>query len=227
MLKKRAFSDMMKEIEAFWGIEDYFLPQADSTDGSSSSGAKEDDKEARLSALYRSALECRACDLYKTRTNLVFGEGNPYAELVFVGEAPGRDEDLQGRPFVGRAGEVLTRLINKMGFDRSDVYIANVLKCRPPNNRNPLPSEIFACRHFVLEQLEIIRPKVICTLGKFSTSLLLGRNVGIKSVRGQVFDWRGMKVVPTFHPAYLLRNPKDKVLVWQDAQLILNLLGKK
>ncbi len=226
MNERMSFVDMMVEIEGFWGIEDYFCLQ----DQSKKIGVfadRQNEKEKRLNQLYQEALLCRSCPLWQTRTNLVFGEGNVDADLMFIGEAPGRDEDLQGKPFVGRAGELLTRLINKMGFSREEIYIGNVLKCRPPNNRNPLPSEIFACKRFILSQIEIIQPKVICTLGKFSTALLLGRKEGITSLRGKVYDYKGIKVVPTFHPAYLLRNPKDKVLVWQDAQLILKLLGRK
>ncbi len=233
MKERMSFVDMIVEMEGFWGIDDYFVGNARVSDKRDfdtekpiSSGG-ESEKERRLNELYQEALSCRSCNLYRTRTNLVFGEGNPDADLMFVGEAPGRDEDLQGRPFVGRAGELLTRLIEKMGLSRSEVYIGNVLKCRPPNNRNPLPSEIFACKRFILAQIDIIQPKVICTLGKFSTSLLLGRKEGISSLRGKVYDYKGIKVVPTFHPAYLLRNPKDKVLVWQDAQTILKLLGRR
>ncbi len=230
MKEQMNFVDMMIEIETFWGIEDYFVCEKDS--GKLFSNEKEihkgqESKRTKLERLYKEAIACRACSLWQTRTHLVFGEGNPDAELMFIGEAPGRDEDLQGRPFVGRAGELLTRLIRKMGFSREEIYIGNVLKCRPPNNRNPLPSEIFACRRFIYAQIDIIQPKVICTLGKFSTSLLLGRKEGITSLRGKVYEYNGIKVVPTFHPAYLLRNPKDKVLVWQDAQLILKLLGRK
>ena len=230
MKEQMNFVDMMIEIETFWGIEDYFVCEKDS--GKLFSNEKEihkgqESKRTKLERLYKEAIACRACSLWQTRTHLVFGEGNPDAELMFIGEAPGRDEDLQGRPFVGRAGELLTRLIKKMGFSREEIYIGNVLKCRPPNNRNPLPSEIFACRRFIYAQIDIIQPKVICTLGKFSTSLLLGRKEGITSLRGKVYEYNGIKVVPTFHPAYLLRNPKDKVLVWQDAQLILKLLGRK
>ncbi len=230
MKEQMSFVDMMVEIETFWGIEDYFICVEESEGMSSNKGdvgQDQDDKRSKLERLYREAVACRACSLWQTRTHLVFGEGDPDAELMFIGEAPGRDEDLQGRPFVGRAGELLTRLIRKMGFSRKEIYIGNVLKCRPPNNRNPLPSEIFACKRFIYAQIEIIQPKVICTLGKFSTSLLLGRKGGISSLRGKVYDYNGIKVVPTFHPAYLLRNPKDKVLVWQDAQLILKLLGKR
>ncbi len=213
------FVKFMAEVEGFWGIEDYFVEAQGKTLGG--------DKSARLNLLMQDALSCQACSLYKTRNRLVFGEGSADADLMFIGEAPGADEDRQGRPFVGRAGQLLTRLIDKMGFDRADVYIANVLKCRPPGNRNPLPSEIFACRHFLLEQIDIIRPRVICTLGKFATELLLERKIGIKSARGRVFDFKGIKVVPTFHPAYLLRNPRDKILVWEDAKTILRILGKE
>ncbi len=223
MRYREKFKDILIELEAFWGIEDIFCNKNLKRVDKEING---DDRSILLRRLYEIAVNCKECALHRSRRNLVFGEGSPYAELMFVGEAPGRDEDLQGRPFVGKAGQLLTRLINKMGFDRTEVYIANVLKCRPPQNRNPLPSEILACKHFLFKQIEIIQPKVICTLGKFSTSLLVNSNAGISALRGKVFDFNGIKVVPTFHPAYLLRNPKDKILVWQDALKILKLLGR-
>ncbi|MCG2677689.1 uracil-DNA glycosylase, partial [bacterium] len=145
---------------------------------------------------------------------------------VFVGEAPGREEDIQGLPFVGRAGELLTKIIEAMGLKRKDVYISNVLKCRPPQNRNPLPSEVAACQDYLRQQLEIISPRVICCLGKFSCLLLLNQDAPISRLRGQFQDFRGIKVMPTFHPAYLLRNPAAKRLVWEDMQKIMTELRR-
>ena len=171
-------------------------------------------------------LSCKKCQLHKSRTNLVFGSGNPKADLVFIGEAPGYEEDLQGLPFVGRAGVLLTKIIEAMGFGRKDVYIANILKCRPPENRNPLPTEILACEEHIVHQLDIIKPRVICTLGKFATQTLLRTQESITKLRGNFYGYRGIKVMPTFHPAYLLRNPQDKKLVWQDVKKIMAELRK-
>ncbi|MFH1702552.1 MAG: uracil-DNA glycosylase [Nitrospirota bacterium] len=182
-------------------------------------------KEAALKALSKDIGDCKRCRLSKERTNIVFGEGNPDARLMFVGEAPGREEDSQGRPFVGDAGMLLTRLIEKMGFKRGDVYIANIIKCRPPMNRNPEKDEIESCRGFVEKQIEIIKPEVLISLGRISSQALIG-NTGLKmtSIRGNFFDYKGILLMPTFHPAYLLRNPKDKWLTWDDAQKVLEKL---
>jgi DNA polymerase len=168
--------------------------------------------------------DCRRCPLADTRRNIVFGEGNPDAELVFVGEAPGGDEDLQGRPFVGRAGQLLTKIITAMGLKREDVYICNILKCRPPGNRNPLPEEIAACEPFLLRQLEAINPKAICALGSFAARTLLQKDVPITALRGHFHDYQGIPLMPTYHPAYLLRNPEAKKPVWEDVQKIMELL---
>jgi len=183
------------------------------------------DKETALKALSKDIGDCKRCRLSKERTNIVFGEGNPDARLMFIGEAPGREEDSQGRPFVGDAGMLLTRLIEKMGFKRGDVYIANIIKCRPPMNRNPEKDEIESCRGFVEKQIEIIKPEVIISLGRISSQTLIG-NTGLKmtSIRGNFFDYKGIVLMPTFHPAYLLRNPKDKWLTWNDAQKVLEKL---
>src|SRR5579863_770381 len=166
--------------------------------------------------------DCRRCKLHSTRKNIVFGTGNPQAELVFVGEAPGEEEDLQGKPFVGRAGQLLTKIINAMGFSRDDVYIANIIKCRPPKNRNPEPDEISTCEPFLNRQLSSIRPKVICALGTFAAQTLLGTSQKITQLRGEFHTYRGVKVMPTFHPAYLLRNPREKRQVWEDMQKIMD-----
>ena len=151
------------------------------------------------------ALVCTKCRLAGGRTQVVFGVGNPHADLMFIGEAPGFHEDKQGEPFVGAAGQLLTKLLGDIGLQREDVYIANTLKCRPPGNRDPMPDEIDACKPWLKEQIDLIDPRVIATLGNFSTQLLLGRKVGITKVRGQRFDWRGRVLIPVLHPAAILR----------------------
>ncbi len=170
--------------------------------------------------------ECGRCQLGKTRTNLVFGVGNPRARLVFVGEAPGRDEDLKGEPFVGEAGQLLTKIIQAMGFAREEVYICNVLKCRPPNNRNPLPSEIEQCHPFMLRQVKAIGPEAIVALGTFAAQTLLQTKEPISRLRGRFHDYHGIPLMPTFHPAFLLRNASMKREVWEDMQQVMRLLGK-
>ena len=170
--------------------------------------------------------DCRRCDLHGGRKNIVFGEGNPHAELVFVGEAPGADEDDQGRPFVGRAGKLLTKIIEAMKLGRQDVYICNILKCRPPGNRNPAPGEIAACEPFLVKQLEAIRPKVICALGTFAAQTLLKSDVDISLRRGRFHRYHNIPLMPTYHPAYLLRNPSQKRQVWEDVQKIMKLLAE-
>ena len=165
--------------------------------------------------------DCRRCDLYQGRKNIIFGEGNHKAQLVFVGEAPGQQEDIQGKPFVGRAGQLLTRIIDAMGLTRKDVYICNILKCRPPGNRNPKPDEIRICEPFLIKQIEIIQPKVICALGTFAAKTLLKTDVPISKLRGEFHLYRGIKLMPTYHPAYLLRNPGAKKKVWEDVQMIM------
>jgi DNA polymerase len=166
--------------------------------------------------------DCQRCKLCSGRTNLVFGVGNPHAALMFVGEGPGRDEDLQGEPFVGRAGQLLTDIITKgMGLKREDVYIANVVKCRPPENRNPEPDEVAACEPFLKKQIDLIRPKIIVGLGKFAVQTLLQSKMPITKLRGNWHSYHGIKLMPTFHPAYLLRNPADKKLVWEDIKKVI------
>ena len=183
--------------------------------------------EARTLEELRSAIgDCTRCKLAGGRTHLVFGVGNPRARLVFVGEAPGRDEDRQGEPFVGRAGQLLTEIITKgMKLARQDVYIANVIKCRPPDNRNPEPDEVASCEPFLLRQLELIGPQVIVALGKFAAQTLLRSKTPITQLRGRWYDYHGIKLMPTFHPAYLLRNPGEKRLVWEDIQKVMRELG--
>jgi uracil-DNA glycosylase family 4 len=166
--------------------------------------------------------DCRRCKLHSGRTHVVFGVGNPNAKLMFVGEGPGRDEDLQGEPFVGRAGQLLTDIITKgMGLRREDVYIANVVKCRPPQNRNPEPDEVASCEPFLKTQIELVRPQIIVALGKFAVQTLTQSKVPITRLRGQWHAYMGIKLMPTFHPAYLLRNPADKKLVWEDIKKVM------
>jgi DNA polymerase len=175
----------------------------------------------RLAEVERQAKRCQLCDLARTRTNVVFGEGNPEARLVFVGEAPGQDEDLQGRPFVGRAGEMLNKIIEAervLGMRRSDVYICNVLKCRPPGNRSPDPFEVARCLPYLFAQLEALQAEVICCLGAVAMQALLGTKEPIGRLRGRMLDFRGGKLIATYHPAYLVRNPgpEEKRKVWAD-----------
>lgn len=181
-------------------------------------------KKAALEALREEIGDCRRCKLSKGRKNIVFGEGNPHAVLMFVGEAPGREEDIQARPFVGDAGKLLTRLIEKMGFKREDIYIGNIVKCRPPLNRDPEENEIRTCSPFIDKQIEIISPKVIVSLGRISAQALINTKIPITKLRGRFYEYKGISLMPTFHPAYLLRNPKDKWLVWEDVQKVLEKL---
>ena len=181
-------------------------------------------REQRLLALAREIEACRRCPLYRTRTHAVVSDGTSNAQLVFIGEAPGREEDLTGRPFVGSAGKLLTKMIEAMGLRREQVYICNILKDRPPGNRAPLPDEIEACLPFLNEQLAVIEPQVICTLGAVATKALLGSHISITSIRGTLRDYQGIPLIPTFHPAYLLRNPAAKKFAWQDLKRVKKLL---
>jgi uracil-DNA glycosylase len=179
-----------------------------------------------LEALRAHIGDCTRCKLASGRTKLVFGVGNPHAELMFVGEGPGYDEDLQGEPFVGRAGQLLTEIITKgMKLRRADVYIANVVKCRPPNNRTPEPDEIAHCLPFVHRQIELVKPRVIVALGSVAAQALLGVRTPIGRMRGVWHEYEGIKVMPTFHPAYLLRNPAEKKVVWADIKQVMRELG--
>ena len=178
-----------------------------------------------LEDLRRFIGDCKKCKLWHGRTKLVFGEGSPDARLVFVGEGPGRDEDLVGRPFVGEAGKLLTRIINAMGLTREEVYICNVVKCRPPKNRDPEADEIETCLPFLKEQLNLIRPQVICTLGRIAAQALLGKEFKITHERGRWHSFMDIPLMPTYHPAYLLRNPSAKRQVWDDIQKIMKHMG--
>jgi uracil-DNA glycosylase family 4 len=177
-----------------------------------------------LDAIRADLGDCRRCKLAPGRKNIVFGSGNPHAELMFVGEAPGADEDEQGLPFVGRAGQLLTKIIEAIEVRREEVFICNILKCRPPGNRNPETDEIASCEPFLFRQIAAVKPKVICALGAFGAQTLLRTTESIGRLRGQLIDYRGSKLMATFHPAYLLRNPIEKRKVWEDMQIVRDYL---
>jgi DNA polymerase len=178
-------------------------------------------KQTQLQAIREDIGDCQRCRLHSSRKNIVFGVGNPDAQLVFVGEAPGADEDVQGEPFVGKAGQLLTRIIEAIKLKRSEVYIANIVKCRPPGNRDPQDDEIQTCIPFLKKQLAVIQPRIICTLGRFSTQALLETREGITALRGRFHVLQnGIKVMPTYHPSFLLRYPEKKREVWEDMQKV-------
>ncbi len=168
---------------------------------------------------------CELCKLSEHRTNVVFGVGDPAARIMFIGEGPGRDEDLQGEQFVGAAGQLLNKILAAMGLAREDVYIANTVKCRPPNNRNPEPDELMACRPYLLQQVELIKPEVIVVLGRVAMQAVLNTDAALGRMRGRLHDWNGIPIVCTYHPAYLLRTPEDKGKTWDDMQLVMQHLG--
>ena len=189
-------------------------------------GAQSKGSAAELVAIREDLGDCTSCKLCNQgRKQIVFGVGNPDADLMFVGEAPGRDEDIQGIPFIGRAGQKLTQIIEAIGLTRDDVYIANVIKCRPPENRNPEPDEVESCEPFLFRQVDTIKPKVIVALGTFAAKSLLKTTESISRLRGRVYDYRGAKLVPTFHPAFLLRNPACRREVWEDMKKVRALLN--
>ena len=187
-------------------------------------------KESPYLSLKERILNCQKCQLSQGRKNAVPGEGNLGTELMFVGEAPGRDEDIQGRPFVGRAGQLLTKIIHAMQFKREEVYITNIVKCRPPENRNPHKEEIEMCQDYLREQLEMIKPEVIVTLGKVAADLFIQSKLGMTALRGSFYEFNNIKVMPTFHPSYIIRNEGNKELkkmVWEDMKKVMAFLGKK
>jgi uracil-DNA glycosylase family 4 len=188
--------------------------------------AKNVEKES-LEAIRSDLGDCTRCALHKGRSHIVFGIGNPQADLMFIGEGPGVEEDRQGLPFVGPAGQLLTKIIEAIDLTRDDVYITNIVKCRPPRNLDPDPEEVAACRPFLERQVDAIRPKVICALGRVSALNLLDTNEGITRIRGRIFPFRGAKLVPTFHPAYLLRDASKKRECWEDMKLIRRLLDEQ
>ena len=185
----------------------------------------ESERPASLEVVRQALGDCTRCPLHKGRTKLVFGEGNPNARLLFIGEGPGYHEDQQGRPFVGASGELLTKIIAAMSLSREEVYIANIVKCRPPNNRDPLPNEVMACEPFLQQQILVIKPEVIVTIGRVPTHALLRTKGSITRMRGQWQDYRGVPVMPTLHPAYLLRQPQAKRHVWADMKAVMQRLG--
>lgn len=190
--------------------------------------SNQSENEAPLQTIRKKFCDCSACPLATLgRSCVVFGEGNLHAQLMFIGEGPGRDEDEQGRPFVGRAGQLLTKIIQAMNLKREDVYISNVVKCRPPNNRVPLPTESDVCKNLILfNEIDIIQPKIICTLGATATQALLGEDAKITKTRGIFSFFKGIPVLPTYHPAYLLRNPDAKKIVWEDMKKIMAKLNE-
>lgn len=177
-------------------------------------------RSVTLEDVRRELGDCKRCELHSTRKNIVFGAGNHEADLVLVGEAPGREEDIQGEPFVGQAGKLLDRMLKAINLRRQDVYICNIVKCRPPDNRYPRSDEISACKPFLIKQLEVIEPRIICTLGTLATHILLETKEGISRLRGEIHRYCGTKLIPTYHPAYLLRNPYKKREAWEDMQLV-------
>ena len=203
-------------------------PPADSRPLDADSAAAGNPVIWTLKAIREDIGDCTRCKLHTLgRRQVVFGVGNPDAELMFVGEAPGADEDVQGIPFVGRAGQLLTKMIVAMGFSRDDVYIANVVKCRPPENRNPEPDEIERCEPFLFRQIETIKPTVIVALGAFAAKTLLRTQDPISRLRGRVFEYHGAKLVPTFHPSFLLRSPNQKKYAWDDLKIALSIMGRQ
>src|SRR5262249_31407652 len=183
------------------------------------------DRAAALRAVREDIGDCTRCRLHKGRTNIVFGVGDPGADLMFIGEGPGADEDAQGEPFVGRAGQLLNNMITAMGLEREQVYIANIVKCRPPNKRQPERDHCDTCSPFLMRQIEVIQPKVIVALGATAARTLLGLNDSMGNLRGKLYDFRGTKLVVTYHPAFLLRDPRQKKEAWKDLQLAMQLLG--
>jgi DNA polymerase len=200
------------------------VPQRSSTAMAPSSGTP-NLSTCDLPAMEQLAAACTRCPLHAGRTRSVFADGTPQATLMFIGEAPGRDEDIQGKPFVGRAGQLLTKMIEAMQFRRDEVYIANIVKCRPPDNRVPTDEEAAACLPFLLRQIELVQPQVMVLLGATAVGRLLGKT-GISSLRGHWHEFHGVRVMPTFHPAYLLRSPAKKKDAWEDLKKVMHVLGK-
>lgn len=213
-MKDSLIETLKQEIS--WSGELVIMPPVGTTDA----------KIPSLESIRAELGDCRRCPLWRTRNHIVFGEGNPRAKIMFIGEAPGAMEDRTGRPFVGKAGGLLTDIIEKgMGMKRSDVYIANILKCRPPGNRDPLPSEVEKCIGFLHEQINVVRPDIIIALGRVATQNLLETSTPISKLRGRFHDFMGIKLMPTYHPSYLLQNPSKKRDVWEDIKKVLKEMG--
>ena len=204
------------------GFEEHKLTVPEGSDVQNAEAANPD--SAALDAIFNELGNCQRCGLGASRTKLAYGVGNPNARLVLVGDAPGREEDLQGEPFVGEAGQLLDRILQAMGLHRNDVYICNVLKCRPPNNRDPQPEEGATCEAFLAQQIAAIRPQVIIALGRFAVHRLLKTNAPISKLRGEWQSYQGIPLMPTYHPAYLLSNPEGKRDVWDDMKQVLRRL---
>jgi DNA polymerase len=209
---------MRLESERLAGVTD--LPRPPEREDPTVAGAKQE-----LDAVAAEVQQCHTCAIAAKRTHVVPGVGNPNADLMFIGEAPGADEDRQGEPFVGRAGQLLTKMIEAMGLKREDVFIANILKCRPPNNRDPEPTEVSNCIDYLRRQALAVRPKVICLLGRCAAQAILNTTDSLGRLRGRFHEWNGIPVLPTFHPAYLLRSPGEKKRAWEDLQRIMDRLG--
>jgi len=226
---KTELLSVIKDIKSYIKAEEEYGTREILMPGAGASKIKEplpSSKSNELLSIKNEVLNCRSCSLHKTRKNVVFGDGDPCAKLIFVGEAPGYDEDLQGLPFVGKAGKLLTKMIEAMGLSRDSVYICNVLKCRPPENRQPLPEEVAACGGYLSRQIEVISPKVICCLGRHAACALLETEDPISKIRGKEIAYKGAVLIPTFHPAYLLRNPAAKKEAWADLKKIKMILSE-
>lgn len=211
-LVQEIIADLKSYLEYMRGMGITALPASESHTGRVSSPTLE---EIRMELG-----DCRRCKLHRTRRTLVFGEGNKKAKLMIIGEGPGYEEDVQGKPFVGKAGQLLTKILQSIHLQREEVYITNIIKCRPPQNRNPEPDEIQSCYPFLLKQIHAIQPQIICALGTFSAHTLLKTDAKITTLRGRFYEFAGIKVLPTYHPAYLLRNPERKREVWEDMKQI-------
>jgi len=220
---RRGLRAWLEDQEAF-GIEDVPVPRASEPAGG---GAAVEDAAAALAAIAEEVASCTRCGLHATRTKAVPGQGNPAAEILFVGEAPGADEDRSGLAFVGRAGQLLTKMIKAMGFEREEVFIANVLKCRPPGNRDPRPEEAAACLPFLKRQIRLIRPGVIVALGAHAARNLLGTSESVGRMRGREHVYEGIPLVVTYHPSYLLRSPGEKRKAWDDLKRALRVIGRE
>jgi DNA polymerase len=214
MLEAYALTKRFIKQQIDIGFDQLYLSEKQKIPSVSKSSSEE------LENFHQSIKNCQECHLHKYRTNLVFGMGSPQANLMFVGEAPGREEDLQGKPFVGRAGQLLDKILKAINFQREEVYIGNVLKCRPPENRDPLPDEVDKCEPYLLKQIEIIKPRIICALGRISAQVLLKTKLPLNQLRGKFHDYHGIKFLATYHPAALLRYPQYKRQTWEDVQLL-------
>ncbi|MGQ9646680.1 MAG: uracil-DNA glycosylase [Thermodesulfobacteriota bacterium] len=215
------FADLKAYLEYLKGMGIETLPMAEEN------RKRVIPSKATLKEIRKELGDCKRCKLHRTRRTIVFGEGNENAKLMFVGEGPGYDEDVQGKPFVGKAGQLLTKIIESIQLKREEVYIANIIKCRPPQNRNPEPDEIESCSPFLMKQIQAVQPKIICALGTFAAQTLLGTDAKITSLRGRAFGLGGIKILPTYHPAFLLRNPDKKREVWEDMKQIAEWLAKE